>query len=322
MMEEPFDRVDISGMTRSEWIGMRKLGVGGSDVAPLLGLSPWKSEYELWCEKSGLIEPEDISDKPAVLWGTLLESVIRDRFSQLHPEYDVMKPTEMYRSSNRPWAQANLDGELTSEDGSKGVLEIKTSGFFGSHAWDDGVPVWYMCQVAHYMSVTGYAFAYVAVLIGGQDYREFRVDRDKGDIAYVNRKVDEFWSRVVSGDEPDISASQASGDVARCLFERHRDPHGGYVQLGSIPEAVSDYMAARELYKRAKDNMDAYAAQVKRMIGDSEGVEYPGGKVRWVRTARKSFSSSKLKKERPDIYSEFTDEKQVDLGLRVTEYRE
>ena len=321
-MEEPFDRVDLSGMTRSEWIGLRKLGVGGSDVAPLLGLSPWKSEYELWCEKSGLIEPEDISDKPAVLWGTLLESVIRDRFSQLHPEYDVMKTTEMYRRSERPWAQANLDGELTSEDGSKGVLEIKTSGFMGSHAWDDGAPVWYMCQVAHYMSVTGYGFAYVAVLIGGQDYREFRVDRDDGDIAYVNRKVDEFWSRVVSGDEPDISASQASGDAARCLFERHREPHGGYGQLDSIPEAVSDYMAARELYKRAKDNMDAYAVQVKRMIGDHEGVEYPGGKVRWVRTARKSFSSSKLKKERPDIYSEFTDEKQVDLGLRVTEYKE
>ena len=321
-MEEPFDRVDISGITRDEWIGLRKLGVGGSDVAPLLGLSPWKSEYELWCEKSGLIEPEDISDKPAVLWGTLLESVIRDRFSQLHPEYDVMKPTEMYRSSERPWAQANLDGELTSEDGSKGVLEIKTSGFMGAHSWDDGVPVWYMCQVAHYMSVTGYGFAYVAVLIGGQDYREFRVDRDEGDIAYVNSRVDEFWSRVVSGDEPGISEMQASGQVSRCLFERHRDPHGGYVQLDSVPEVISDYMAAKELYKRAKENMDVYAVQVKRMIGDSEGVEFPGGKVRWVRTARKSFSSSKLKKERPDIYSEFTDEKQVDLGLRITEYKE
>lgn len=76
------------------WLKSRKAGVGGSDMSTILGLNSFKTPYELWLEKTGRVEPEDISDKWAVIRGNALENELRKRFRANHPEMLVTDGTD------------------------------------------------------------------------------------------------------------------------------------------------------------------------------------------------------------------------------------
>lgn len=99
---------------RTDWLKARRKGIGGSDAASVLGISPWKSNVQLWEEKTGIAEPEDISDKEAVRFGKESEAAIRRLFEldfpQFHVDYDEfgMKANE----PDCPFIFATLDGEL------------------------------------------------------------------------------------------------------------------------------------------------------------------------------------------------------------------
>lgn len=74
--------------TLEAWKEERKYGIGASDAGAMLGMSNWKSNEELWLEKTGLREPEDISGKPFVQYGHDAEPHLRALFSlslPLHP---------------------------------------------------------------------------------------------------------------------------------------------------------------------------------------------------------------------------------------------
>ena len=147
----------------SAWRKFRALGVGGSDMSTILGLNPYSTPYELWLEKTGRQQPEDISGKWAIVKGNALEIELRRRFRQLHPEYQVIDGTDISLvSKEHPLMHASLDGFLyDSESDSFGVLEIKTANANrGRTDWHDETgelvaPQYYMAQVTHYMAVTG-----------------------------------------------------------------------------------------------------------------------------------------------------------------------
>ncbi len=139
-------------------------GIGGSDAAAVLGLSPWKSNVRLWEEKTGLREPEDISDKEVVRFGKESEAAIRRLFALDFPQYKVTYD-EFGMIANEPdcpFIFATLDGELTDSDGRKGILEIKTTEIRRSldrKKWDGQVPDYYYAQIVHQLLATGYDFA-------------------------------------------------------------------------------------------------------------------------------------------------------------------
>lgn len=149
---------------RTDWLKARRKGIGGSDAASVLGISPWKSNVQLWEEKTGIAEPEDISDKEVVRFGKESEAAIRRLFEldfpQFHVDYDEfgMKANE----PDCPFIFATLDGELTDRNGRKGVLEIKTTEIRRSidwKKWSGQIPDYYYAQIVHQMLSTGYEFA-------------------------------------------------------------------------------------------------------------------------------------------------------------------
>ncbi|MBR3325845.1 MAG: YqaJ viral recombinase family protein, partial [Atopobiaceae bacterium] len=100
-----------------EWLGFRTKGVGGSDVAAIMGISAYRSPVEVWMEKTGRKQPADLSDKEAVEWGNRLESIIRNKFAEMHPEFIVSESGVTFVSRKRPWAHANLDGMVRDANG-------------------------------------------------------------------------------------------------------------------------------------------------------------------------------------------------------------
>ena len=202
---------------REEWLAMRKeVGIGGSDAGTVLSINPWKSNVSLYREKIGEIEPEDISDKPAVKFGKVAEEHIRALFILDYPQFDTdYHEFWMYCNDKMQWQFATLDGELTdTETGQRGILEIKTCTIQNKSQWDEwenGIPQRYYAQVLHQLSATGWDFAilrgYIRYYKGNEfraAVRDYRIDRKdvEEDIAYLCEQEARFMDCVKNRKPP------------------------------------------------------------------------------------------------------------------------
>lgn len=208
--------------TREKWLEARKKYIGGSDVACILGLNPWKTNQQLYREKKGLVMPDDLSDNELVIYGTKAEEYIRALFQLDHPELKVEYiPDNSWRNSNYPFGAASLDGWTTDENGRKGILEIKTATITSTQQarkWkDDHIPDNYYCQVLFYLGVTGwdyvflranlkYAFPDSPLHIVTKDYFIERSEVES-DIELVMSKAKEFYEALKSNTEPPLILS-------------------------------------------------------------------------------------------------------------------
>lgn len=200
----------------SAWLEARKRGLGGSDAGAAVGVNKYRSNIDLWREKTGLTEHEDISDKPSVKFGKQAEKHIRALFALEHPEYSLeYHELYMYINDDHPFIYATLDGELTDENGRRGVLEIKTSTIqnaAGWNEWKDGIPQSYYAQVLHQLAATGWdfviLFAYLRTPYSRTAARliERTIERSEvgDDIDYLIRRETEFWKAVESGTRPPL----------------------------------------------------------------------------------------------------------------------
>ena len=201
---------------REEWLKHRSR-IGGSDAAAIVGLNPYKTKTELYLEKTGQKESEDISDKPYVLYGTKAEEYLRELFRLDFPQYQVQYfDNNMFLNNKYPFAHASLDGELTDEDGRRGILEIKTTNILQSmqkEKWKDRIPDNYFIQILHYLMVTEFDFVVLKAQLksefGGQIYlqtKHYFIERSEveGDIEYLAEEERKFWQCVQARKKPDL----------------------------------------------------------------------------------------------------------------------
>lgn len=197
------------------WLNARKRGIGGSDAGCVIGQNKYRSNVDLWEEKTGQIIPEDISDKPAVIFGKTAEPLIRGLFALDHPEYKVdYHEFWIYRNDALPFIFATLDGELTDKNGLQGILEIKTCTIQNKSQWDEwenGVPQSYYVQLLHQLAATGWDFAILRAYIRYYKdgvlrvtVREYRIDRVEveQDIEYLVAEEKRFWKLVETKEKP------------------------------------------------------------------------------------------------------------------------
>lgn len=300
--------------TDDEWRLARTTGIGGSDVAAALGLSSYKSPFMLWQEKTGRTETPDISDKPSVEWGVRLEAVVADKFAENHPTWKIRRKNATLASRTRPWARANVDRIIIDENGHKGILEIKTAGAWRAEDWAQGVPDYYLPQPTHYLSVTGFDFMCVAVLIGGQDYREYHFARDDGTIAAQDAKVDAFWHDYVEADvEPPLTGIDAEMD----LFKTKTLPKTDVIDLPPLPDVeeltrVKDEIS--DLTKRRKQ----IEATLLHMMGDHQQATCGEWNLTARQTDRTSVDYARYAKDHPGCFDDCTSTKHVFGGLFVS----
>lgn len=200
-----------------EWLSGRLNGIGGSDASAVVGMNPYKTNIELFEEKTGRRIPEDISDKPYVIYGKKAEEYIRELFRLDYPEYQVEHyEFRILQSLSHPFMQASLDGELTDQEGRRGILEIKTTNILQSmqyEKWKDRIPDNYYIQVLHYLLVTGYEFVVLrAHLVSewGRDKRttvkHYFIEREevREDLDMLLEEEKKFWAYVESGRKPPL----------------------------------------------------------------------------------------------------------------------
>lgn len=204
----------ICCLDRQEWLEHRRNGLGASDAAAVMGLSPWCSNLQLWLEKTGQAESGDISAKESVALGISLEGPVREIFRIKHPEYELEHHAfDILYQPERPWLTATLDGELRHrETGARGVYEGKTSTISRRgdwQKWNGRVPDNYYCQVCHQMLATGWDFVWlVAFLLNLEgdrcEYREYLFLREdcREDMEAILEPEEKFWDKVLRREMP------------------------------------------------------------------------------------------------------------------------
>lgn len=199
-----------------EWLRARTK-IGGSDASAILGLNPYKNNVELFYDKAYGSEPEDISDKPYVKYGTEAEKHLRELFKLDYPQFKVdYVENNIWFNDKYPWAHASLDGWLTDHDGRMGVWECKTTNILQSRQkekWDHKIPDNYYIQVLHYLMVTEFDFVVLKAQLksdfGGDVYiqtKHYLIERSEveEDIAYLIEEERRFWEHVEAKREPPL----------------------------------------------------------------------------------------------------------------------
>lgn len=236
-------------MTHEEWLIDRRKGIGGSDVATILGLNQYKSAYQLWLEKTGQVELQQSESEPAY-WGLVLEEVVAKEFQERTGK-KVRRRNQVFEHPLHPFLRANIDRDVVGENA---ILECKTANAFLGKEWEgEEIPLSYLCQIQHYMNVLNKDYCYVAVLIGGQKFIWKKVDRDQEVIDAITERLVDFWETyVVGGSEPVIDGSQATADF---LKERYANLDETETTL---PSSFDDLLnQKRQLKKTEKEIKEA-----------------------------------------------------------------
>lgn len=298
-----------------EWLHQRTKGIGGSDVASIMGLSPWRTPAQTWLEKTGRAQPEDISDKPYIKFGNIMEPLIGKWYQEQYPERKVRRVNAICQSIERPWAQASLDFEV--KDGLVwGVLEIKTARTAAD--WQDGVPDYYLTQIMHYMAILCRPFADVAVFFRDTcEFRCYRVEYDREDGLVINNAVDDFWHNYVLADVmPQLVGTSGEASAladyygyATSDIKQTFDP--------TIVGLIADYQDAADREKKAREQKTEAATKLMGAIGDAKGIETDVARVTWVRSTQTRFDQRRFKKEHPDLFEQYVTTYTKNNGLRV-----
>lgn len=287
---------------REAFLAERLTGIGGSDAAAIVGLNPWQSSYNLFLQKTGKIAPDDLSANAAVTWGTKLEDVVADHYAEVTGA-TVHRVNRTLRHPHYPYMMAHLDRRIV---GDKKGLEVKTAGAFAasSEEWGasgtDEIPAHYLCQVQHYMAVTGYVEFDLAALIGGRDFRIYTIPRHEQMIAGLIAAEADFWRRVCENDPP----SPRTADEAR-----DRWPQAKELQVQASPEierAVSDLRALKGDLKALEERREALSAQIMVAMRDGDTLMAGARKLAtWKSQTSRRFNAAAFEATHADLYEQF-----------------
>jgi len=295
-------------LSREDWLQFRRLGIGGSDVAAILGKSKYKSAYALWADKTGLV-PVQENGNEATQWGHDLELPIAKAFAREYNNSVVAVPY-LLRSKRHPFMLANLDfvivetteefpvGEVTHFDGYfedlpyiQAILEIKTSGIASRgnpEAWDDGnVPEAYVLQGQHYSIVTGCEYVVFAALVGGRGLKVAgRLYNSEEQNAELIAKEEEFWTSVQLGRAPEVDGSESTTETLKALYPKSEALPKEVDDV--VAQLVDDYQTFKEASDYANKHLKTVRNRLEAIFGEADELVYNGQTIATYRSTKDS----------------------------------
>ena len=318
--------VDTNSLSEEDWLRYRRQGIGGSDVAAVMGVSPFATLRDLYNDKCGITDAIQAEDNwVAKEVGHRLEDLVAKIFA-FKTGYKVFAVRKLFRHPLYSFMQANVDFFVELPDGSIAILECKTTNYNSKEKWNDGaVPVNYEWQCRHYMAVMNLSCAYIACLYGNNE-NEFvyrRIERDQAIEADMVEMEAHFWNEhVLKRIEPPYTES---GDLVLESIRRHYgelDPTADAVilpiRMAAKLERYLDLAGQKSLLSEQIKELDeqmkkAYAPIVDEMKTSCSAVCIFGSATYEVRNKpvyRTSISKDKLQKleeTHPDLYSEYAE---------------
>jgi len=249
----------------------RKFGLGGSDISVIFGLSSYKTPYQLYLEKLGLVEPV-FEETPQQEWGHILEPIVRDYFCKKN-DVEVIVPSPDEPPEVHPmfdFLLANVDGYIPAWDC---IHEVKCSDKYMRGDWgeegSDIIPLTYLLQIAHYCAVKNCDKAILSVLIGGNEYREFTYNRDLELEARIIEEASKFWQAVQNQEPPEpINIDDLKLRYCKPLPTSVTALPEHYEMIEKIQAAKSQMKASKDQEAEAKFDLMKYIGDAEVLVDD------------------------------------------------------
>ncbi|HHJ39301.1 MAG: hypothetical protein AXA67_02210 [Methylothermaceae bacteria B42] len=276
----------------------RRAGIGGSDIAAVLGLSRWRTPYDVWREKMGLAEDESGRNEPNY-WGQMLEDVTAREY-QKRAGRRVQRVNQTLKHPKYDWAIAHIDRAVVIPGrravwrgdhlaGAEKILECKTASAWKSREWNEGekVPLEYQAQCQWYLAITGLGRADIAALIGGQKFIIRKIKRDDETIRAMLARAEEFWRKYVVERIPPPPINTAD------ILQMFPVDDGDFVEIGQDAETLETFNQLRQLRDEKKtldEKIDALTESLKVRIGEHSGLTIDGHPVvTWKTTKTRKY---------------------------------
>lgn len=302
-------------MKEQNWLDLRKQGIGGSDIAAIMGRSPWSTPLGVYCQKVGLAPDREATE--AMEFGSRMEPTLRqwaeDEINKdgalagvsgggLLADFKVLSSPYLYRDEHLPFI-ANVDGVVLkmgmhmAEEEWAG-LELKTVDRFYAKEWANGsIPGYYRDQVQWYMSVTDLPRWVVGALIGKRF--EIRiVDRDQKIIEELRTAATNFWEQYVLR----RIMPTARAEDGNLLVNLYPEASEQIIVDDGFALTMQQYLDAASAEKDAKEQKDAAKVSIEQRIGEAKGLKADGCMATWSRYDVDRVDSKKLKDEYPEVY--------------------
>ena len=281
------------------WLETRRKGLGGSDCGVVLGVNKYKSRFQLYLEKRGEYTQE--VDNDFVYFGNALEDFVAKEFEKRSGKEVLLHESTMFHPEHE-FMLANVDRLVKDENA---LLECKTASEYVKGEWDgDDIPPSYLCQIMHYLAVTGLERAYIAVLIGGNKFVWKCIERDEELIEIIIKAEHDFWyNHVVPGIPPEIEGTEAASSFIKELY-----PYDNGKKI-YLEEDVDTLIEAIEVIKKDIKNLTeqqkAYENIIKLKIGENEKGLTDKYEVNYKSYASVRLDSAKIKKDQKEIYDKY-----------------
>lgn len=286
-------------MEKALWLEERRKGIGGSDVAAIMGLSPWKTAYQVYREKRK--EVEDWQGNNITDWGKRMEPAIRQWYSD-QTGRDVRLPDKIMYHPKHPFMLASLDG--FTDDGR--VVEIKTarSGKNWGEPETNQIPDYYAVQVHHYMTITGFQVADIPVSIAGGSPSLYIVEADKEISEMIIEACAKFWERVQTGNPPDpVTYADAVARFGKIKTEGSLIASGNAIlDILQIKNVRDDIKKLEEREEYLKGNLITYLGESGDTLVNESGETLLTYKLT---NGRKMFDAKAFERDQPNLYQRY-----------------
>lgn len=278
----------------AEWLAIRRKYIGGSDAAAVVGMSPYKSAYTLWAEKTGRL-PE-FEGNLATEVGSYLEEFVAKKFSE-ETGKKVRRKNATFVNDRYPFACANVDREIVGEDA---LLEIKTTTSVPimRQLRGEDFPEAYYCQCVHYLAVTERKRIYLAVLIRNRELKIYTLERDEDEIAALMNAERDFWDFVERDEEIAVDGSVSSEETLTELYPTSEDVT---VDLTAFEKDVENYFNVKKMIEELTEQKREIENKTKEYMGDAGAGDAESFKVSYRSSERETFDSKGFRKANPTI---------------------
>lgn len=279
-----------------EWLEERRRSIGASEVAAVMGLSPYATPLDVYKSKHGVDRPFD----PLLSFvGHESESIIH-KWVEQHSGQDVrLEHGFMARSDEHPFLHASFD--RVSHDPFL-TWQFKTAHQYTSHHWDEGIPDDYRVQVQAEMLVAGTHRAAVVVWIGGREFRLFWEPRDDRFINdHMIPALQKFWDDVQNGIAPPPSTVSELNEIPV-------EPGKTLEADETVLEAIERRAVLLSDIREQKAEADALQIAIGQWLGDADTITKNDRNVLTYRyqKGRASLDTAALRRDHPQLVDEYT----------------
>jgi len=269
--------------------------IGSSEIAAVCGLSRWATPLSVWAEKTGLVDPDDLSEVECIEWGIRLEEPVAQKFADKH-DVKIMAYKKRFTHPEHDFLSCELDRIITGTDT---IIEVKTCNAWKAKEWDgEEYPLEYCYQVQFAMGLSGRKKAWMVCLIGGQKYVEKELDFDQEMFDTMVEKAVEFWGMVqervppvaVSGDRDILSELYPGDDELDEVVLTEEEEHGLLTLLDML-------RIGKESIKSAKKETEKLENQIKQRMEDSEVMNVRDYRVTWKSQVSRRLDTKKVKED-------------------------